>query len=76
MASQMLSPEELRRAAEAFEAALASLPEQACELQPYTARQLLARYVMERALQGQRDLASLRDEALGALATATAGQLA
>jgi hypothetical protein len=57
----------LRIAADAFEAALQSFPEQARELRPYTARQLLARYIIERALDGERDPTRLKEGALSDL---------
>src|SRR5689334_18459590 len=57
---QVISPDDLRVAADAFEAALLSLPEDRYDL----ARHLLARYVIEHALAGQRDFTRLRDGAL------------
>jgi hypothetical protein len=73
-APAVLAPHELCSAAEAFEAALQSLPEPACEMRPYTARQLLARYVIEYALAGERDPLRLRDEALASLVIAASRQ--
>ncbi len=61
---QVLSPDDLRIAADAFEEALQLLPPEAHELEPYTARQLLARYVIDNALSGVRDPIRLRDGAL------------
>ena len=58
-----LGPDDLRLAAEAFETALLSVQEVACDFPPYRARQLLARYVMERALRGDRDRVQLRQYA-------------
>ena len=52
----VLSPDDLRDAAEAFDEALRALPESAHDLKPYTARQLVARYVIDKALSGVRDL--------------------
>ncbi len=62
-----LCPDDLRIAADAFEAALQSFPEQARELRPYTARHLLARYIIERALGGERDPTRLKEGALSYL---------
>jgi len=70
---QALGPDDLRLAADAFEAALHSLDESACDTSPHATRRILARYVIERALSGERDLSRLRD---GALAYVTAGQIA
>jgi hypothetical protein len=67
MNDHVLDPDDLRLAADAFEAALQSLPEQARELRPYTARHLLARYIIERALDGERDPARLMEGALNSL---------
>src|SRR3712207_6101748 len=69
--AQVLSPDDLRLAADAFDAALQSLPAQVNELAPYTARRLLARYVIEKALSGVLDPIRLRDEALAAVSLAT-----
>jgi hypothetical protein len=74
--SQALCPDDLRIAADAFEAALQALPAAAHELSPYTARQLLARYVMEKALGGVRDPIRLRDGALAHLDLAATRQTA
>ena len=41
-------------------------------MHPYTARQVVARYVMHEALKGQRDLNRLRDGALAYLAVTRA----
>ena len=51
-----LGPDDLRLASEAFEAALFSLDEGTTAIHPYTARQVLARYIIHQALRGQRDL--------------------
>ncbi len=64
----VLGPEDLRKAADAFEAALGLIPEDAHDLKPYTARQLLARFVIESALAGEREPIRLRDGALTLLA--------
>ncbi len=61
---QVLLPNDLRLAVEAFDEALGLLPPEAYELQPYTVRQLIAAYVIDAALSGVRDLAHLRDGAL------------
>jgi hypothetical protein len=62
--SKVLSPDDLRLAADAFDQALQALPAEAHDLKPYTARQLLARYVIDRALSGVRDPVRMRDGAL------------
>jgi hypothetical protein len=62
--SQSLWPEDLRVAANAFEQALRALPPEAHELGPHRARQLVARYVMDKTLNGVRDPVRLRDGAL------------
>jgi len=67
---QVLSPDDLRLAGDAFDEALRSLPPEAHDLKPYTARQLLARYVMEKALSGIRDPARMRDGALASIGLA------
>jgi hypothetical protein len=69
MNDHVLDPDDLRLAADAFEGALQSLPEQARELRPYTARHLLARYIIERALNGERDPTRLMESALNSLST-------
>ena len=61
---QVLSPDDLRLAAEAYDKALGSLPPEAFELQPYTVRRMVAVYVIDAALSGVRDPARLRDGAL------------
>lgn len=60
----VLSPDDLSLAADAFDQALQALPAKAHDLKPYTARQLLARYVIDKALSGVRDPAHMRDGAL------------
>ena len=62
--SQVLLPNDLRLAGEAYDKALGSLPPEAFELQPYTVRRLVALYVIDAALGGVRDLARLPEEAL------------
>jgi hypothetical protein len=64
LSSQALGPDDLRLAADAFEAALHSLDESTCNGPPHAARRLLARYVIERTLSGERDVTVLRDGAL------------
>jgi hypothetical protein len=64
---QVLQPEDLRMAADVFEAALKCLDESACEHSPYAARQVLARYIIERALGGERDPVRLGEGALACL---------
>ena len=61
---QVLLPNDLRLAGEAYDKALGSLPPEAFELQPYTVRRLVAIYVIDAALSGVRDLARLREGAL------------
>ena len=61
---QVLGPDDLRVAADVFEAALQSLDESACEVAPHAARQLLARYIIENALSGRRDPNQLCEGAL------------
>ena len=73
---QVLGPDDLRLAADAFEAALHSLDESTCEAPPHMTRRLLAQYVIEHALTGQRDLDALRDGALGYVKSITVAQLA
>jgi len=65
---QALGPEDLRLAVDAFEAALHGLDESTCETSPHTIRRLLAQYVIERALNGERELKALRDGALAYVA--------
>ena len=48
----------------AFEAALHAFDESACASPGHSTRRMLARYVIERALTGERDLEALRDGAL------------
>ena len=59
---QSLDPDDLRIAADAFEAALPALDESIPD--PHAARQNLARFVIERAFRGERDAARLHAEAL------------
>src|SRR5205085_1852115 len=54
-----LSPDDLRAAADAFGAALRSLDEITCPYNPHTARLVIGRYIIERALAGERDPAKL-----------------
>ena len=63
-APQALWPDDLRVVGNAFDEALHSFPAEAHELVPYTARQLMARYIMDRALSGVVDTGRLRDGAL------------
>ena len=74
--TEVLSPDDLRLAADAFEDALRSLPPEAHELKPYTARQLLARYVIDRALSGVRDPVRIREGALAYIGLAAARERA
>ncbi|WP_046868720.1 hypothetical protein [Microvirga massiliensis] len=59
---QSLDPDDLRIAADAFEAALPALDESIPN--PHAARQNLARFVIERAFRGERDAARLHADAL------------
>jgi hypothetical protein len=61
---QVLLPNDLNLAAEAYDKALGSLPPEAFELQPYTVRRLVAIHVIDAALSGVRDPARLREGAL------------
>ncbi len=69
--SQILLPDDLRLAAEAFDEAVNSLPPEAYELRCHAVRRLLALHVMDEALGGVRDPALLRDGALTYLAVVT-----
>ena len=60
----VLSPEDIRVAALAFEATIKSLDVLSAS---DAARESVARYIMERALQGERDPLRLRDDALAHL---------
>jgi hypothetical protein len=73
---QALWPDDLRVAADAFEEALEHLPTEAYDLKPYTARQLLARYIVDAALSGIGDAAALRDGAIEYVSRAAAKQAA
>ena len=64
MKRHVLTPDDLHRAADAFAAALGRLDESTCEVHPYTARHLLARYIIESTFSGPQDLEALRDGAL------------
>jgi hypothetical protein len=70
--SQVLSPNDLRLAAEAYDKALSSLPPEACELQPYAARRMIAIDVIDAALSGVHDPVRLRDGALEYIRSALA----
>ena len=59
-----LGPDDLRMAADAFEAALRALDEINCPYKPHTARLVIGRYIIERALAGERDPAKLGEGAL------------
>jgi hypothetical protein len=64
---QVLNPDDLRLAAEAFEAALQQLDESTCGVHPYAARKLLARYIIEKTFSGDREPGALREGALAYL---------
>jgi hypothetical protein len=63
-APNILAPDDLRMAADAFDAALRALDEISCPYEPHAARQIIARYIIERALNGERDPAKLGAGAL------------
>ena len=54
-------------AADVFEAALQAVDESVCAHAPHAARQILARYIIERALGGERDPVKLGEGALASL---------
>jgi len=62
-----LGPDDLRMAANAYDAALRSLDEDNCPQNPHTARLLIGRYIIERALAGERDPVKLAEGALSCL---------
>lgn len=61
-ARNILGPEELRLAGEAFEAALAEVGES--DLHPYEIRKSLAQHIMQKIFAGERDAQQLHDGAL------------
>jgi hypothetical protein len=65
-----LGPNELHVAVDAFEAALRALPGPVGSLAPHRVREVLARYISERAFMGERDADTLRDGALQCLGIA------
>ena len=62
--TEALGPEDLRLAADAFEAALYALDETTDDIDPYMARQAIARSIMESVLRGERDPDQLTELAL------------
>jgi hypothetical protein len=62
-----LGPDDLRMAADAFEATLRVLDDSTCRYPANTARLLIGRYIIERALAGERDPAKLGEGALACL---------
>jgi hypothetical protein len=70
--AQVLSPDELRLAAEAYDKALRSLPPEAFELQPYAVRRMVAVSIMDAVLSGVHDVARLHDEALTSVSSTVA----
>jgi hypothetical protein len=60
----VLTPDDLRLAADTFGAALRRLDESTCRVHPYTARQMLARYIIEKTFSGPQDPEALCDAAL------------
>jgi hypothetical protein len=71
-----LGPDDLRMAADAFEAALRALDEATCPYNPHTVRLIIGRYIIERALAGERDPAKLGHGALMCLETVGKANLA
>jgi hypothetical protein len=69
-----LGPDDLRMAADAFDAALRALDEDTCPHNPHAARLIIGRYIIQRALAGERDPVKLAEGALTCLELmATAG---
>src|SRR5207249_2249199 len=68
----ILGPDDLRLAADVFEQALQRVDESVSGIAPHATRQLLARYIIEKALGGERDPDRLRDGALARLNRAAA----
>lgn len=62
-AARLLQPDDLRTAANAFQAALQTLDE-SIPIDPFTSRRILARYVIEHVFEGEFDEERLRDGAL------------
>jgi hypothetical protein len=62
--SKPLGPDELRIAADAYEAALSDASEYLHPLPPHRARRIVAAFVIREALRGQRDPGRLRDRAV------------
>ena len=69
-----LCPDELRIAAKAYDAALHSIPDNN-DVEPHAARKLLARFVIERALRGDRNPEGMRDGALRCLERYSGGPM-
>jgi hypothetical protein len=65
---EVLGPDDLHLASDAFEAALRSVDQATTDVHPYTVRQVLARYIIHQAMRGQRDWDHLREGALAYLA--------
>ena len=62
-----LAPHDLSIATKAFKAALELLDESTCPYAPHAARQVIARYIIERALVGERDEGRLTQGVLSCL---------
>src|SRR5215210_3664016 len=62
-----LGPDELHIASEAFDAALRAVVGPLAAIPPERVRDILAKYISERALMGERDPETLRDGALECL---------
>ena len=62
-----LGPHELHIASEAFDAALRAVVGPLAAMPPERVRDILAKYIAERALMGERDPETLRDGALECL---------
>ena len=62
-----LGPDEIHIASDAFEAALRGVVGPMGTLPPERVRDILAKYIAERALMGERDIETLREGALECL---------
>jgi len=68
-----LGPHELHIASEAFDAALQAVDGPLAAMPPERVRDILAKYIAERALMGERDPETLRDGALECLSLMAQG---
>jgi len=62
-----LGPDELHIATDAFDAALGAVAGSMATMAPARVRDILAKYIAERALMGERDAKTLRDGAVDCL---------